>query len=552
MTDKIIKVAVYARVSTQEQAVEGTSLEYQSGQLEHYCGSMNWVIRQSYVDPGYTGKDGDRPGLKRLLADAKLGLFEKVVVYKLDRLARKLRLLLEIEEKLKDYGVALHSVRENIDTSTAMGRTVFQVLGLTAEWEREAIVERTQGGRLQRYMQGCWGPGNPPFGYSYDRETKKLVINEVEARIVRRIFEEYASGKSMVRIANMLNGERIPPRRKDGKGWRNTSIRDILLNPTYKGTQIVNIYQQHKGRPKEIPDNAIKIKVPAIVSEALWNTAQERRKNNKHLQPPRNGQWLLQGLITCGLCGYGFRAEVTHNRRRYGCRGRLKYTHIDGSPRCTSPRLDAEWLEEQVWQRIEAIIDDPNRLESLLEKTIDSLKNREADLSARIKPIDVRLAKIAVQKARLADDWVQLNMNADKYQELKRNLEQEDARLRSVRTEIDPTQLDELDHTRATLHFWEGQLQALAWDTEEEEEGRKTRIVDGPHRTALRVVGFEDKQITRAMNFPATRRELLDLLQVRCVVFDDRVEVRAVFPIEPIDCQLLHSGCRLDCCQQSQ
>jgi len=249
MTDKIIKVAVYARVSTQEQAVEGTSLEYQSGQLEHYCGSMNWVIWQSYVDPGYTGKDGDRPGLKRLLADAKLGLFEKVVVYKLDRLARKLRLLLEIEEKLKDYGVALYSVKENIDTSTAIGRTVFQVLGLAAEWEREAIVERTRGGRLQRYMQGCWGPGSPPFGYSYDRETKKLVINEVEARIVRRIFEEYASGKSMVHIANMLNGERIPPRRKDGKGWRNTAIRDILLKPTYKGTQIVNIYQQHKGRP---------------------------------------------------------------------------------------------------------------------------------------------------------------------------------------------------------------------------------------------------------------------------------------------------------------
>ncbi|MDP2729616.1 MAG: zinc ribbon domain-containing protein, partial [Dehalococcoidales bacterium] len=155
-------------------------------------------------------------------------------------------------------------------------------------------------------------------------------------------------------------------------------------------------------RPKEIPDNAIMIKVSDIVSKALWDTAQERRKNNKHLQPPRNSQWLLQGLITCGLCGYGFRTEVTHNRRCYGCRGRLKYTHIDGSPRCHSPRLDAEGLEEQVWQRIEAIIDDPNKLESLLKETVDSLRNRAADLSARIKPIDARLAEITEQKARLA------------------------------------------------------------------------------------------------------------------------------------------------------
>jgi len=544
VTTKSVRVAVYARVSTQEQATEGTSLEYQADQLESYCGSQGWVIWQSYVDSGYTGKDGDRPGLKRLLADAKLGLFKKVVVHKLDRLARKLRLLLEIEEKLKDHGVALHSVKEIIDTSTSIGRTVFQMLGLVSEWERDTIVERTKEGRLQRYREGCWGPGHPPYGYLYNRDTKKLLINEAEARIVQRIFNEYASGRSMVRIANMLNDEQIPPRGKNGKGWRNTSVRDVLFNPVYKGNQVVNIYQQHKGRPKEIPEHAIIIKVPPIVSEALWNIAQERRKNNKHLQPPRNGQWLLQGLITCGLCGYGFRTEVTHGRRQYGCRGRLKYTHIDGSPRCTSPRPDAEWLEQEVWQRIEAIIDDPNKLESLLEETVESLRNREADLSARIRPIDARLTEIAEQKARLADDWVQLNMKTEKYREHKRDLEREEARLISMRNGIDPSQLEDLEHTRATLRFWEGQLRALAWDTEEDEEGKKSRIVDKPHRTALRIVGLENKDITKVVNFPATKRELLDLLQVRLVVFEDRVEVKAVFPIEPIECQLLCSDSR--------
>jgi len=87
MAEKTTRVAIYARVSTQEQAVEGTSLQFQSDQLTSYCQSQGWKITGNYTDPGFTGKDADRPGLKRLLSDAKLGLFEKVVVYKLDRLA---------------------------------------------------------------------------------------------------------------------------------------------------------------------------------------------------------------------------------------------------------------------------------------------------------------------------------------------------------------------------------------------------------------------------------------------------------------------------------
>ena len=324
-----------------------------------------------------------------------------------------------------------------------------------------------------------------------------------------------------------------------------------MLNPVYKGTQIVNIYQNCTRIPKEIPESAIQIKVTAIVDDTLWRIAQERRKNNKHLQPPRSGHWLLQGLITCGLCGYGFRTEYTHGRRCYGCRGRLKYTHIDDSPRCTSPRLDAEWLEQQVWSKIEAIINDPNKLESLLKDTIESLRSREADVSARIQPIEQRLAQIAEQKARLADDWVKMNMDAQKYSEHKSSLDQEEVRLRSLKSEIDPAQLQELEHTRSMLQFWQGQLQSMAWNTENE-DGSMVRVVDKPHDTALKIVGIEDNSLTKTLFFPATKRELLDKLQVRVVVFMDRAEVKAVFPIEPIDCQLFRPDYRSAHCRQFQ
>ncbi len=83
-----------------------------------------------------------------------------------------------------------------------MGRTVFQVLGSVSEWERDNIIDRTRNGRLQRYKEGCWAGGKPPYGYSYDRDSRRLVIDEKEARIVERVFRQYDSGKSLGGVAN--------------------------------------------------------------------------------------------------------------------------------------------------------------------------------------------------------------------------------------------------------------------------------------------------------------------------------------------------------------
>lgn len=530
----IVKAAIYARVSTQEQAAEGTSLEHQLDELARYCQLQGWQIAGTYNDPGFTGKDADRPALKRLMADAGSGVFDKVVVYKLDRLSRKLRLLLELQEKLQDYNTSLYSVKEAIDTSTAIGRTVFQVLGLVSEWERDAIVERTKNGRLQRYKEGCWAAGKPSYGYAYNKETKKLVINEAEERVVRRIFEQYVIGKSLTEVANMLNDEAIPARGSNGNGWRHGAIRDIIVNSAYKGALIVNRHQHIAKLPKGKSEQAITISVPSIVDEAIWKAAQQRRKSNRHLQPMKREQWLLQGMITCGLCGLSVSPQFDHHTvRTYSCRGRLRYTHPDGSPRCTCPRHKADWLEAQVWQRIEAVLNDPNRLQSVLEDTIKRLKSREAELNARIRPVDERLSVIAKQKSRLADDWVKLNIETDRFQQLQQSLEQEEARLRSIRNEIDPAQLQELEHTKGILRFWERQMGAMEWNLVDE-EGQIIRLVDSSHEIALKIVGIEDKDISKIMHFPATRRELLNLLQLRIVVFEDRIELNAIFPIQSI------------------
>ena len=536
----MVKVAIYARVSTQEQANEGTSLDHQCEQLKIYCQSQEWQVVGTYVDRGHTGKDADRPKLKNLLSGARLGLFQKVAIYKLDRLARKLRLLLELEENLKDCGVYLYSLKDQVDTSTAIGRTVFQVLGLVSEWERETIIERTRTGRINRYRAGCWAGGKCLYGYSYNPNTKKLVINEAEAVVVRRIFGEYNAGKSMVSIANMLNEERVPPRYSTKKGWRMSAVRDILVHPGYKGIQYVN-HHLHSSKLSDVkPPGAIEISIPKIVTDDLWHCAQEHRRNNRHVQTFPSGSRLLQGLVKCGICGKHFRSQSTRNRKTYECRGRLKYVHLDGSARCTAPIISAEWLEQEVWQRIESIINDPNKLEPLLKDTIEKLQAREKELAARIRPINEQLLEIQEKKARLMDEYIVHNMDPGKYKEYQHSLQQEEDRLKSILAEVDPTQIEELQRTKGLLRFWQSQVEAMAWNTESE-DGQRIRIVDGPHTNVLRIVGLEDKDMN--LDFPTTRRQLLDLLQTKLVVFEDRVEVKAIFPIEHIRHQLCTSTC---------
>ncbi len=256
---------------------------------------------------------------------------------------------------------------------------------------------------------------------------------------------------------------------------------------------------------------------------ASWRLAQEHLDGNKHVKPREDGVFILQGLIKCGTCHHSYRTERIYGHRYYECRGRLKVSHLDGSDRCPSHGIQADWLENEVWKKIEAILNDPNKLEQVLLYTINNLRSREAELSAKKKPIDDRLTEIEAQKRKLADDWVIRNMDKAKFTELRHQLEKEETRLRSLVAEFDPAQIEELERTRGILKFWEGRLKSMAWNLEDEQEGQMVRTVDGPHKIALQVVGLEDREATRLLGFPASRRDLLDRLQLKLVAYPERV-----------------------------
>jgi len=535
-TERIIRVAIYTRVSSQEQAEKGTSLESQSEQLESFCKGQKWEIFNLYVDAGFSGKDDNRPGLESLRRDAKAGYFTKVIVWRLDRLARNLRLILGIEAELREHNIGLFSMKEMVDTSTSFGAHLFQILGLTAEWERDSIIERTKTGRLQRQKEGHWAGGPAPFGYNYDKETRNLVINVDEAKIIRMIYDVYTSGKSLASIADQLNKELVRPRSKTGKGWYPTGLRQVLINPAYKGETIVNRHCHIGDINKADLSKAIKIAIPPIVPEDKWNMAQSRLSNNKHLKATEDGVFTLQGLINCGLCGCSYRADRLHGYRYYACRGQLKNVHIDGSARCKNRNVRADYLEQAVWTRVGDILNDPNKLEPMIIDAIGKLKERESSLEARLLPIEKRLKEITERKSRLAEKFIIDNMDTDKYKVAQQNLEKEEARLIVLRKDVDPNQLEELESTRGLLKFWQNQVKEMEKNLEQPDEDKRImfKITDEPHNHVLKFLGMGNSDFSEDLQFPTTQRELFDKLQLRLIVFKDKIEVKAIFSMPDI------------------
>ena len=183
------------------------------------------------------------------------------------------------------------------------------------------------------------------------------------------------------------------------------------------------------------------------------------------------------------------------------------------------------------------IINDPNKLKPMLIEAINNLKDRESNLESRLLPIEKRLKEIAERKSRLVDQFVIDNMDAANYKAAQQNLEKEEARLLALRKDVDPNQLAELESTRSLLKFWQNQVNSMAWNLEDgeiEDKSVMVRIMDEPHKNVLKLLDIGNGELSDTMQFPTTQRELYDKLQLRLVVFKDKIEVKAVFPMPDI------------------
>ena len=228
----LVRVAIYTRVSTEDQALEGFSLPAQRERLLAYCEAHDWTVSKMYEDDGYSGRYIKRPGYEQMLNDRES--WDMILVLKMDRIHRNSRNFMEMMDNLHTWSKEFSSMQESLDTSTAMGRFVVDIIQRIAQLESEQIGERVYLAMKQK-AKTVGGPlgGNIPFGYDYDIETGKLILNEFESMMVEIIFQKYLVGKTSREIAEILNSRGFY--RRDNKTWIKQSIAKILRNPVYCG-----------------------------------------------------------------------------------------------------------------------------------------------------------------------------------------------------------------------------------------------------------------------------------------------------------------------------
>lgn len=218
----------YCRVSTDEQS--HYSIDAQKRAIIQFVQNRGGQVARFYVDEGYTGTNGDRPGLQALKRDAAKGKFDAVVVHKSDRLFRNLVKFLTVTELLKrDYGVSVLSVSEPLDGDDANAFLMRAIQAAIAEWYSRNLSNETKKGKQERARQGLHN-NQAPFGY--DKVEGKLVVNPHEAVGVLMAFQLYAEGKySDADIARALNEKGF--RTKRGNPFSKETVRSMLQNRTY-------------------------------------------------------------------------------------------------------------------------------------------------------------------------------------------------------------------------------------------------------------------------------------------------------------------------------
>jgi DNA invertase Pin-like site-specific DNA recombinase len=273
----MVKAAVYTRVSTDDQAKEGFSLDAQKDRLAAYCEAQGWDIADYYIDDGHSGRNTKRPEYQRMMLERDR--WDLLLVMKMDRIHRNSKNFMTMMEDLEKWGKKFTSMNESLDTSNAVGRFVVDIIQRIAQLESEQIGERTYMGMAQKAESGEGLLGfNPPYGYCI--KEGDLAIVEPEAMIVRDVFASYLAGKKMKEIADELNQRDVHTRR--GNGWTIYSISRLLRNPAYAG------FRRWDGI-------MVRTSHQAIVEIGIFNDVQKLLLTRIRDQKKRNVKFLDEG-----------------------------------------------------------------------------------------------------------------------------------------------------------------------------------------------------------------------------------------------------------------
>ena len=419
--NRVPRIAIYCRVSTTEQAETGYSIDEQERLLIDWCNKNGLEVYKCYSDRGISGKSiNNRPELKALLKDVECKKVDMVLVWKLNRISRKLEDVLTIMNALEKNNVTFKSYSEPFETTTHVGRMQMHMMALIGEFERGTISQNVKVSMCAKARAGEWC-GNRVLGYDLvpmegtennKRRKSRLEINQEEAEIIRLIFNEYASGKGYKAITNKLN--KLGCKTKKGNNFSVASIKDILMNPVYIGKVRYNVRQgwSEKHRRNINPEPIISDGIhKAIIDKDTWDKVQVMLQS-KAGKPSRiyDGFYPLTWILRCPKCGAGMVISRTTNTLADGTKKRIVYYCCGawknkGTSVCNSNTIRVEKANEYVFNKLSSVLSNDDMIRAITDNINKERVKRVSPSKNELERIDKELETIDKKKRKIFEAY---------------------------------------------------------------------------------------------------------------------------------------------------
>lgn len=475
-------IATYSRVSTARQEEEQT-IKTQIGVLKEFAEKNGHTIVKEYTDEGWSGDILARPSLDELRNDAKKKMWDAVLIYDPDRLARRYSYQELIMDELREAGIEVIFITVSAPKNSE-DKILHGVRGLFAEYERAKIAERFRLGKLRKVKDGHILANEAPYGYRYiriqDKKPGYYEVNEEEARIVKKMFEWAAyEGLSIRKIALRLYELGIKPRKSKRGIWDKSSISYLLRNPTYTGnamwgrtvsivpekpTKAEKYRKMKKTSKKARPESEwIAVPVPAIIEKELFQKVRDKLKENfAYSDRNKKHEYLLTSKIFCP-CGKR-RAGQGHANRNYffyRCTERLNSYPLPRT--CKIKGVNVKNVDPFVWSKIVELMSSPDLLNAQISR---SMKKKQFGVHASINEIpslEKEVEKLKLQEDRYNKAYGAGVFTMEKLQEYINPLRKKVANIQSeiLKTQEQAENMAEMPNQRTIEEFANKSVQAL-------------------------------------------------------------------------------------------
>lgn len=386
---------IYTRVSTEDQAEAGISLDAQLTACRAMCVAKSWAVGEEISDRGASASSLHRDGIQRVLALLKSGEVAGVIAWRLDRLTRSIRDLLTIMDLTADDSVGIVSVTESLDSTTPMGRFVVHLLGAIAQWERETIGARTKAAVQHARKQGYYTGGPVPAGTQVVADGPRRRLQPGPgADELRKAWEWILGGQSLGQVSDQLNALNVPHlSRNKPTRWTPSNVRQTLLSPQLSGVLVTS---------------AIQAKLKAVLS---GRATPVRRSGAAVPGKKADVQPLLSGMFRCPTCDRSMVQATANGRggayRYFRCCGKSKRT-------CTQKDLRCEPIEKAVIKAIQKSLEPNGKYhQEILQQierakiNIDVARNERLQLTGTSDQLRGRISDLALRQQIGAPGWDQ-------------------------------------------------------------------------------------------------------------------------------------------------